>query len=154
PTHARTARWAEQRANETKARLIPGFRHRVIERPDDPSRSEQAVPRTTGMRWSSGVGGRAPAPLPFGRTEEALRRRPGESPNVGVRRARDGLGGAGHVCRVVDLLHLRRILDHEIVRVDEVREYVVAGAVSPDSPLDLETGPLQSAASAQHRIQA
>src|SRR4029077_311308 len=74
PTHARTARWAEQMANETKARLIPSFRHRVIERPGDPARTEQAVPRATGMRWSSGVGGRAPARLPFGRTEEALRR--------------------------------------------------------------------------------
>src|SRR5262245_62880280 len=62
------------------------------------------------------------------------------------------LGGIGHVGRLVDLLHLGGVFGDEAVRLDEIGEDVVAGAVSADAPLDVEAVLLHAAGAAHQPV--
>src|SRR5262249_48219940 len=66
--------------------------------------------------------------------------------------ARPVFGVVRDVGGLVDLLDLGGIFDHKAVRLDEIREYVVAWAVAADAPLDVEAIAPEAAGAAHQAV--
>src|SRR5262249_39017881 len=87
-----------------------------------------------------------------GRTH-AVRRRPGDSPAVGI--GHDLLpvvGTLGHVRSVIELVEFGGVFGHEAVRLDEIGKYVAARPVAADPPLDVEPALLEAAGAAHQPV--
>src|SRR5262245_12337471 len=87
-----------------------------------------------------------------GRTH-AVRRRPGDSPAVGIRHdLLPVVGTLGDVRGVIELVELGGVFGDEAVRLDEIGEYVAARSVAADPPLDVEPVLLEATGAAHQPV--
>ncbi len=83
----------------------------------------------------------------------AVRRHAGGAPAVRPRRhLLPIVGPLRHMGRVIELIELGGVLGHEAVRLDEVREHVIAGTVAPHAPFDVEAALLEAAGAAHQAV--
>src|SRR5262245_36256852 len=83
----------------------------------------------------------------------ALRRRIADPPVIDAPRRPFPVVGAADAVARVDTVDLRGVLDHEVLRADEVREHVVAWPVPADAPFDPKAGIPQASSAAHDRFE-
>src|SRR5262245_51107533 len=83
----------------------------------------------------------------------ALRRRVADPPVIDPSGRPLPVFGATDPIARVDPVDLRRVLDHEVLRADEVREYVIARPGAADAPFDPEPGIAQTPSAAHDRFE-